>query len=64
MLDPSKHNYMKKIMELCRQGKVSPAGVMMTDIYHDDWCAIYKGRHCNCDPEIKICPVEDLGRNS
>jgi hypothetical protein len=65
MLDPLKHNYMKKLMELYRQGKVPQAGQpMMTDVCHDDWCAIYRGRYCNCDPEIRFYPVEDLGRRN
>jgi hypothetical protein len=26
------------------------------DIYHDDWCGIYHGGYCNCDPELKLRP--------
>ena len=21
---------------------------------HDEWCRIYDGRQCNCDPEIRV----------
>jgi len=63
MLDPMKHNYMKKIMKLYQQGKLSPAGAMITDVYHDAWCAINRGRHCNCNPEIKIRPATEHERN-
>ena len=62
MLDPMKHNYMKKVMELFRQGKLRP-GIMPADICHDDWCGIYKGGYCNCDPEIKVYRVVDVERN-
>jgi hypothetical protein len=51
-------------MELYRQGKVPKAGPMMTDVCHDDWCGIYRGRYCNCNPEIRFYPVEDLGRRN
>jgi hypothetical protein len=41
-----------------------PAGAVATfpgrltdvDICHDDWCRIYQGGYCNCDPEIHLRP--------
>jgi hypothetical protein len=24
-------------------------------IRHDDWCAIYSGRPCNCNPDMEVC---------
>ena len=33
MLDPMKHNYMKKIMKLYQDGKLPPPGVAMTDVF-------------------------------
>jgi hypothetical protein len=38
-----KHNYMKKLMKLYREGKLPTAGLTDLAIYHDDWCAIYRG---------------------
>ncbi len=33
---------------------VQPGTVSMIDICHDSWCRIYKGRACNCDPDIRV----------
>lgn len=54
MLDPTKHNYYRKLLELYEEGKVPSKSVTDVDIYHDDWCAIYRGGYCNCEPEIKL----------
>jgi hypothetical protein len=54
MFDPRKHNYYRKLLELYRQGKVAPGRLMDVDIYHDDWCRIYRGGYCNCHPEVKL----------
>ena len=56
MFDPRKHNYFPKVMELIERGEVPPARVSEVDIYHDDWCRIYRGGYCNCDPEVKLRP--------
>ena len=24
------------------------------DIYHKDWCRIYRGGYCNCDPDVRL----------
>ena len=47
--------YMRQLSELWRAGKL-PAGanVHSVDIYHDEWCAVFKGEACDCEPEIKI----------
>ena len=31
-----------------------PDGVSDVEVAHDDWCRIYKGKYCNCDPEIRV----------
>ena len=55
MLDPTTHNYMKKIQKLRRQGKLpTTVGLNLIDVYHDDWCGINRGRRCNCDPDIRV----------
>ena len=28
------------------------AGLYHVDVFHDDWCAIWQGRKCNCDPHL------------
>jgi len=57
MYDPTKHNYYPKLMELYRNGKIAIPSLYEVDIYHDDWCRIYRGGYCNCEPEVKLRPV-------
>jgi hypothetical protein len=56
MIDPRKHNYYEKLMKLVEESKVPPGQVTNVDICHDDWCGIYEGGYCNCEPEIKPWP--------
>jgi hypothetical protein len=28
-------------------------------IRHDDWCAIYSGQPCNCDPDVEVANGKD-----
>jgi len=39
--------------EMIRQGlKLLPGRLCHIDIAHDDWCGIFSGRECDCDPDI------------
>jgi hypothetical protein len=58
-MDPTKHNYFRKQMELLAAGVIRPGQVALVDIYHDDWCQIFTGGYCNCDPEIQL-PIRPL----
>lgn len=51
--NPRKHNYFDKVMKI---GKDTPRGeVVVVNVYHDDWCAIYHGgEYCNCQPDVKV----------
>jgi hypothetical protein len=57
MFDPRKHNYFEKLIKLVEEGKVIP-GLSEVAVYHDDWCAVYRGGYCDCDPEVKIWPPQ------
>jgi hypothetical protein len=63
MQDPTKHNYYKKLIQMFQQGKLPTASVSDVDIAHDDWCAIYSGGYCDCDPDIRIRPNLDPRNN-
>ena len=54
MLDPMKHNFMKKLLALQAEGKLPAARLSEVDVLHDDWCGIYAGGYCNCRPQIRI----------
>ena len=65
MRDPMKHNYFKLLKKLFDQGKIPTMSLLWVDIYHDDWCAIYRGMYCNCEPDIKLRNLssDDSSRN-
>ena len=50
----AEHNYLTKIKKLYAEGKIPSASLSNVDIYHDDWCAIYRGGLCDCDPDVVV----------
>jgi hypothetical protein len=58
------HNYLKKLERLQHEGKVPAEKGKSYDakIAHDDWCHVYNGGECNCDPAISF--VEITEKNS
>jgi hypothetical protein len=46
------HNYMRKVLAL--GGLVPPGALADIDTLHDDWCDVYHGGFCNCDPDVTI----------
>lgn len=51
---PGLHNYQVKFTQMLSDGELvfAPGAANEIDVFHDDWCAIYTGGLCNCDPEI------------
>jgi hypothetical protein len=47
---------MAAVMEdyINRNGVFKIGEIYHTIVLHDDWCGIYSGNRCNCDPEIEI----------
>jgi len=59
---PKEHNYMRKLAAMIQAGTVPcTIGVQEISVYHDAWCGIYRGKRCNCDPEIEISPPAPVG---
>jgi hypothetical protein len=54
MYDPRKHNYFAKLMQYVEIHGIVPGQIREIDVCHDDWCRIYRGGYCNCDPEIRL----------
>ena len=52
----NQHNHRAKINRLCAAGKIPvvPGSVNSIAVVHDDWCAIFAGGFCNCDPDIRV----------
>lgn len=58
---PERHNYFRKVMSLVEE-KPFPVGVLShVYIYHDDWCGIFRGEACDCDPVVVRGGVEGRG---
>lgn len=48
-------NYMKKVLPIA---SAFPQGTdLYATCYHEDWCGIYDGRPCNCDPDVVVVPL-------
>ena len=59
--DDQPHNYIAKFIRYVGQATVG-TGDHHVRISHDDWCAFFKGRACNCDPDIReMLPREIVG---
>lgn len=48
----NKHNYLKIIENMYANGAFKPGVLSNVEAQHDDWCDIYKGGFCNCNPDI------------
>ena len=49
------HNYLTKIHQMWQIGALPrEVGYHQVSVYHDDWCGIFQGQRCNCDPDIKL----------
>jgi hypothetical protein len=48
-------NYVRKLHQLWRTGALPrDAGLRLIEVLHDDWCRVWQGQRCNCDPDIKL----------
>ena len=47
--------YLKKIVAKARERNV-PVGLQHAIVAHDDWCTIFKGGKCSCDPDVELVP--------
>jgi hypothetical protein len=61
-MDPTRHNYYRKLMELQRRGRIPAASLAEVDICHDDWCGVYEGNYCDCDPDVRLRPLSGGGK--
>jgi hypothetical protein len=46
------HNYQKEFRRLVRAGVLKTGEISLINVVHDDWCAIYGGSVCDCNPDI------------
>lgn len=46
--------YMRRLMKAVERGAIKQGDIAFASVAHDDWCSIYGGGACNCDPEISV----------
>jgi len=34
--------------------KAKPGTVTQIRVYHDDWCSVFRGGLCDCNPEVTV----------
>lgn len=54
-------NYLFKSLEIYKKAPTKP-GIYHVYIRHDSWCDHFKGKPCNCDPDVSG-PVKDGEQN-
>lgn len=55
MNKPNLPNWTKHIHNLpMSHPALKPGAVTMVEVVHDYHCALFKGRQCNCKPDIKM----------
>lgn len=50
-------SYMKKVLQLARDGKIKPGSVQQVHVCHEAWCPFLRDQarnRCCCNPEIII----------
>jgi hypothetical protein len=52
-------NYLLDVMRLIGSGRLEPGKTYRVDVYHDDWCAVYRHLPCDCHPDVCLVPAED-----
>jgi len=52
-------DYLAKIREIIREGKIPPGSTNFVTVAHDGSCAIYCGERCDCNPDITVRRLED-----
>lgn len=46
-------NYGAKIEVYLRDHPPVPGTFLEIGTFHDDWCGVFKGGRCNCDPDVR-----------
>jgi hypothetical protein len=59
MSNPTTPHYLAPMAELIRQSRDRlRAGCVYTmQVAHDDWCLVFKGLACNCNPTTTLIDV-------
>jgi hypothetical protein len=51
-------NYFEKVQEAIQSNPPKPGTINHVSIAHDDGCGIFRGKPCDCDPDIELLGQE------
>ena len=51
---PHQDNTLRRLAYLQRLGALPRVGLTSCVVYHDAWCAHFRGGACNCDPDVRV----------
>jgi hypothetical protein len=49
-------NYLTALLQHLLALEIEPGTIVHTEVRHDDDCVIWKGKPCDCEPEIETSP--------
>ena len=52
-------NYFRVLEEHLKNITISPGAAHHVEILHDDWCGVFEGYLCNCEPTVASGPLVD-----
>ena len=55
--DTAGGNYLKQLAMIANLDFGTDANIYFS---HDDWCGIWESQPCNCDPAVRVEPLEDV----
>lgn len=58
------HNYQIKLEQMIAQGAIPAVGHTGVNVFHDDWCAVFRDGRCDCDPDIELVSDEKEVKNN
>jgi hypothetical protein len=47
------HNYVAALLAWVARNPPPPARLTHMETLHDDWCGVFDGRRCHCQPEFR-----------
>src|SRR5262245_4975959 len=62
-VEPTEHNYMKKLIEMFNRGEMPEGRVSDAIVEHDWWCGLNRHGRCDCDPSVRVILRPDPGLN-
>jgi hypothetical protein len=50
---PLEHNYLQVLRDFAAENRLPPGSMTEVETLHDDWCGIFQGKRCDCNPVVR-----------